>query len=340
MSLGTGGAAPPLTTGTAAVSTERRFDVTSFGEALLRLSVGDGERLETADSLTVHVAGAEINVGAALAGLGRRVAWGGGLPEGRLGERVLRHVRSFGMATDCVVRVPGSRLGTYYVELGAAPRRTDVIYDRAGSAATRVRIEDVPWDALLDTRVLHLTGITPALGAEAAAVVSAAIQRAKAAGVKVSFDVNFRAKLWTAAEAAATLAPLIVEADLLICGESDAATVFGLKGEVEDVLAGLAGLAPNAAVVLTSGERGAAALAEGRVRSTPGVPVQILDGLGAGDALTAGVLDGWLNGSLELGLRQGVALASMALASAGDALVVTRTELDQVMGAAGGRVLR
>jgi 2-dehydro-3-deoxygluconokinase len=316
-----------------------RFEVTGFGEALLRLSVGLGQRLETAASYAVHVAGAEINVMAALAGLGRRVAWGGGLPEGRMGERVLRHLRAFGVAADGVVNVPGARLGTYYVELASAPRRTDVIYDRAGSAATRVRVADVPWEALLDTSVVHLTGITPALGADAAAVVTEAVRRAQAAGVKVSFDVNFRAKLWSADAAARTLTPLLDSVDLLVCGEADAAAVFGLSGAVEDVVDGLAKLAPRAVVVLTSGERGASALVENTLVTAPGVPVDVRDGLGAGDALTAGVIDGWLAGSLDAGLRQGVALASMALASDGDALVVTRPELESVMGT-GRRVQR
>jgi len=328
-----------LEAGPATATGERRFDVTTFGEALLRLSVADGQRLETAGSFAVHVAGAEINVAAALAGLGRRVAWGGGLPDGRLGERVLRHLRSFGIASDCVVTLPDARLGTYYVELASAPRRTDVIYDRAGSAAARVRHHDVPWEPLLDTAVLHLTGITPALSADAAAVVAEAVHRAKAAGVKVSFDVNYRAKLWSAAAAARTLAPLIADADLLICGEGDAATVFGVSGTVEAVVAGLARLAPKAMVVLTSGERGAAALVGSQLVTAPGVAVEVRDGLGAGDALAAGVIDGWLSGSLEQGLRQGVALASMALASDGDALVVTRAELEGVMGE-GRRVQR
>jgi 2-dehydro-3-deoxygluconokinase len=317
----------------------RRFEVTGFGEALLRLSVADGQRLETAATYAVNVAGAELNVMAALAGLGRRVAWGGGLPEGRLGERVLRHLRGFGVSTAAVVSVPGARLGTYYVELASPPRRTDVIYDRAGSAATRVRAVDVPWDVLLDADVLHLTGITPALGSEAAAVVTEAVRRAKDAGVKVSFDVNYRAKLWSADAAARTLTPLLASADLLVCGEADAATVFGLSGTVEAVLSGLALLAPDAVVVLTSGERGASALDGRTLVTAPGVPVDVRDGLGAGDALTAGVIDGWLGGSLEHGLRQGVALASMALVSDGDALLVTRPELDSVMGT-GRRVQR
>ena len=318
---------------------ERRFEVTSFGEALLRLSVEDGHRLETAGSFAVNVAGAELNVAAALAGLGRRVAWGGGLPAGRMGERVIRHLRCFGISTDCVVRVPDARLGTYYVELASAPRRTDVIYDRAGSAATRLRVDDMPWDQLLDTDVLHLTGITPALGAGPADIVTEAVTRARATGAKVSFDVNFRAKLWSADAAARTLAPLVSQVDLLICGEGDAATVFGLSGSVEDVLGGLAHLAPRAVVVLTGGERGASARVGDELLTAPGVPVAVRDGLGAGDALAAGVIDGWLEGSLQQGLSQGVALASMALASAGDALEVTRSELDGVM-SGGSRVQR
>ncbi|HET8986629.1 MAG TPA: PfkB family carbohydrate kinase, partial [Trueperaceae bacterium] len=166
-----------------------------------------------------------------------------------------------------------------------------------------------------------------------------AVRRAKAAGVKVSFDVNYRAKLWSADDAARSLTPLVDDADLLVCGEADAATVFGLAGAVEDVLAGLARLAPSAVVVLTSGERGASALVGNTLVTAPGVPVDVRDGLGAGDALTAGVIDGWLAGSLDTGLRQGVALASMALASDGDALMVTRPELESVM-STGRRVQR
>ena len=322
------------------MTTTRRFEVTSFGEVMLRLSVGVGGRLETATSFDAHVAGAEANVASALAGLGRRVAWGGGLPDGRLGEKVVRHLRSAGIAADGVVTLPGTRLGTYYVELAATPRRTDVIYDRSGSAASRIDVDDVPWEALLDTDVLHLTGITPALGAGPAAVVTAAIERAKDAGVRVSFDVNYRGKLWTPEAAAQALTPLLDGVDLLICGEADAASVFGLSGEPAGVLSGLHALAPNAAVVLTRGDNGAAALERGRELSVAGVPVQVVDGLGAGDAFTAGVLDGWLDGSLERGLRQGVTLASMALASEGDALLVTRAELDSLLVGGGRRVQR
>lgn len=322
------------------MTTTRRFEVTSFGEVMLRLSVGVGDRLETATGFDVHVAGAEANVAAALAGLGRRAAWSGGLPDGRLGAKVVRELRASGIATDCVITVPGARLGTYYVELAAAPRRTDVIYDRAGSAASRVDVADVPWDALLDTDVLHLTGITPALGAGPANVVAAAIDRAKAEGVRVSFDVNYRGKLWTPDAAATVLGPLLEGVDLLICGEADAATVFGVTGDPGRVLSGLRALAPRAAVVLTRGDNGAAALDGDREISVQGVPVQVVDGLGAGDAFTAGVLDGWLDGSLERGLQQGVTLASMALASAGDTLAVTRAELDALLAGGGRRVQR
>lgn len=307
---------------------------------MLRLSVGVGGRLETTFAFDVHVAGAEANVTTALAGLGRRVAWSGGLPDGRLGEKVVRELRASNVATDCVITVPGARLGTYYVELAAAPRRTDVIYDRVGSAASRVDVDAVPWDALLDTDVLHLTGITPALGAGPAAVVTAAVERARRAGVRVSFDVNYRGKLWTPEVAARTLTPLVAGVDLLVCGEADAATVFGLTGDAESVLRGLATLAPQAAVVLTRSDNGAVALDGDRAQSVPGVPVQVVDGLGAGDAFTAGVLDGWLDGSLERGLRQGVTLASMALASSGDALLVSRSELDSLLAGGGRRVQR
>ncbi len=178
-----------------------RFDVAGLGEVMLRLSVPAGERLDDARRLDVEYGGAECNTCVALARLGRRAAWVGRLPDHALGNAVLRAVRADGVDVSAVKRAPGERIGTYFIEYAGAPRAIQVIYDRADSAAARMTVGDVDWDYLLEARVLHISGITAGLSDSCHAVVAEAMRRARAAGVTVSFDVNYRAKLWSAAAA-------------------------------------------------------------------------------------------------------------------------------------------
>ena len=304
-----------------------RFDVVSLGEAMLRLSVPTGARLDDARALDVEIGGAEGNVCVALARLGRRCGWVGRLPDHALGNAVLRTYRADGVDVSAARRAPGERLGTYFIEYAAQPRSIQVIYDRAGSAAARMTVDDVDWDYLLDTRLLHLTGITAALSESCYAILAEAIRRARAAGVAVSFDVNYRAKLWDAPTAGARLRPLIAEADLLFCKSADAALLFGCRGEPRELMAGLQGISRAGAIFCTFGEQGAALLQGDAFASQPALPVQIVDRIGSGDAFAAGALDGWLDGDPAAGLRRGVALAAIALSQHGDRVLTTRAEL-------------
>jgi 2-dehydro-3-deoxygluconokinase len=192
-------------------------------------------------------------------------------------------------------------------------------------------VDDIDWEYLLNTRILHLTGITAALSASCYAVVAEAIRRARAAGVLVSFDVNYRAKLWDAATAGAQLRPLIAEADVLFCKSSDATLLFGCNGGAEGVLGGLRELTRATALYTTFGADGAAMLHNGHITRRPAVPVQIVDRVGSGDAFAAGVLDGILDNDPVLGLERGVALAAIALTQFGDRVLSSRTELEAVM---------
>lgn len=320
--------------------TEPRFEVASIGETMLRLSVAIGHRLDDARTLDVEVGGAESNVCVALARLGRRVAWAGRLPESALGRNVLRALRADGVDVSATILAPGERLGTYFIELATAPRASQVVYDRADSAAANMRPEQLDWATLLDTRILHLTGITAALSPGCYEAVAEAIRRARAAGVTVSFDVNYRARLWDAATAGARLRPLIAEADILFCKSADAALLFGCAGEPREQMARLRALTGASAILCTYGERGAKLLAGERFLEQPALPVQIVDRIGSGDAFAAGVLDGALDGDLAAGLRRGVALAAIALSQHGDRALTTRAELEAVVGQEGGDVAR
>jgi 2-dehydro-3-deoxygluconokinase len=308
-----------------------RFDVTSLGESMLRLSVPSGRRLDDARSLDVEIGGAESNLCTALARLGRKAAWASRLPDNALAGAVLRALRADGVDISGVRLAAGERLGTYFIEYAASPRSIQVVYDRADSAAARMTPADVDWGHLLDAHALHLTGITAALSDGCYAVVAEAVRRARAAGVAVSFDVNYRAKLWDAAAAGERLRPLIAEADLLFCKSADAANLFGCAGEPEEQMRALQRLTRARAIYCTFGERGAALLQGDELLSQPAIPVQIVDRIGSGDAFAAGVLDGWLDGDPADGLRRGVALAAIALTQHGDRVLTSRAELAAVM---------
>jgi 2-dehydro-3-deoxygluconokinase len=139
------------------------FDVVTVGEAMLRLSVAPGTRLETAEAFDVHVAGSEANVAVALARLGRKVAWLSGLPEGPLGRRVANALTGQGVDISHVRWVPNARLGIFYVEMALAPRRVTTVYDRLDSPAARMSVDDFPWSVVGESRLVHVSGITPAL---------------------------------------------------------------------------------------------------------------------------------------------------------------------------------
>lgn len=308
-----------------------RFDVVGLGEVMLRLSVPTGERLDDARRLEVEYGGAECNTCVALARLGRRTAWVSRLPDHALGNAILRALRADGVDVAAVKLAPGERLGTYYIEYAAAPRAIQVIYDRANSAAARMTPADVDWDYLLDAQVLHVTGITAGLSETCHAAVSEAVRRARAAGVTVSFDVNFRSKLWSAQVAGERLRPLIAEADVLFCKSADAASLFGCAGEPRVQLEALQALTRAKAIYLTLGERGAALLDGGSFAHEPALPVSIVDRIGGGDAFAAGALDGLLDRDARAGLKRGVALAAIALSQRGDRVLTSRAELDAVL---------
>ena len=318
---------------------DRFADVTTLGEIMLRYSVPAGSRLETAAQLDVRPGGAESNLAALLARLGRRTAWVGGLPDNALGRLAANHLRMAGVDLEGVHWCTDGRMGTYYVEFSTPPRPIQVIYDRANSCATQLTTSTVAWDKLLASRLLHLTGITPALSAGCRSIVGEAVARAKAAGLAVSFDVNYRQKLWSAAEATAALTPLLHQVDLLFCGHGDAQRIFHCAGDPPSALRQLAEQTSAQIVVMSIGAAGALAWRSGQVLQVDAVPVAIIDRLGAGDALAAGVLDGWLDGDLERGLRTGVLLAGMALAQHGDIVVTTRQEVESLLSAAGNSVI-
>lgn len=305
-----------------------RFDLTTFGEVMLRLSVPAGQRLELASRLDVFPAGAEGNTAGALARLGRSCGIVTALPAHAPGRFIANQLRMAGVDLGGVVWSPAGRVGTFFVEFSEPPRATEVIYDRSGSAITELAPAQVNWQYLLDTRLLYLTGITPPLAPGCLEIVRLALARARAASIPIAFDINYRQKLWPAADAAETLRALIQGVDLLFCSARDAERLFCISGPPDAAARGLADLSRAHNIVLTLGERGAVAWDGERLLHEPAPPTHILDRIGAGDALAAGVIHGWLDGTLARGLRFGVIMAGLALTQYGDMVVTNAEELE------------
>lgn len=304
-----------------------RFDVTTFGEILVRLSVMPGKRLETASQYDVHPAGAEANVLTLLSRLERKACWVGALPDNPLGRLALNALRTAGVDMQGVIWKDSGRMGTYYVEFAEPPRGTAVTYDRAHSCTTQLQVDEIDWDILLDTRLLHLTGITPALSPSCLEIVGEALRRAKERHVPVSFDVNYRQKLWPERDAAQTMLSLIQGVDVLFCGRADAARLFQCTGSMYEGAEQLLKLSNARILVVTFEDQGALLWNGQDWQHQPARPTHILDRLGAGDALAAGVIHGWLDHDLSAGLRYGVTLAALALSQYGDMVVTNKAEL-------------
>jgi 2-dehydro-3-deoxygluconokinase len=237
---------------------------------------------------------------------------------------------------------PDGRLGTFFAEESPAPLGPQVIYDRAGSAFARLDPESFDLEPVRRTRLLHLTGITPALGPGPHAVFDRAAEIAEQAGVPISFDVNYRAKLWTADEAAKGLDGICRRARVLICASGDAATLWGFQGEPEAILDAMAarfGGSSEKTIVLTLGADGSAMRDGNGFRHAPALSTSGRERFGSGDAFGAGFLAAWLGiGPLASLVEEGFsplacgnAMAALKRCIAGDIAIVTPGEVERLL---------
>jgi 2-dehydro-3-deoxygluconokinase len=318
------------------------YDVVAPGEVMLRLASRTPIRLEQARGLDVSFGGTEANVLCALARLGRRTAWISALPRNVWGERLERELRGHGVDVTHVVRREGSRIGTYFIEYGVAPRPIRVVYDRQGSAFSTLAEDEVDWAALRRTRVVHLTGVTPALGPRSRRLAERAVEEGEAGGALVSLDVNYRAALWTPAAARACLEPLLPRVGLLFVGVEDARRVFTLDGAPEAIAAALRARAERATVVLTLGDQGSLVLADRVYRPSRLYALDaVTDRVGAGDAFAAGFLHAWLeDGDLQRAQDWGTALAALKCTMWGDVALVGPAEVEELLARPDSRIRR
>jgi 2-dehydro-3-deoxygluconokinase len=326
------------------------YDVITFGEAMVRLSPPGFRRLEQTHSLDVLVGGAELNTAAALARLGRSAAWVSRLTHNPLGRLIANHARAVGVSTEHVAWTDEDRVGVYFLEFGAAPRASSVLYDRKGAAIANVRPGMIDWPAVFKgARWFHVTGITPALSPTAAETTGMALRAARIQGVRTSIDLNYRAKLWSQAEAGRWMTGFMQDCDVLITTEEDTKRVFQITGkDYEDVAAQLARRFPLRAVAITLRDNPlvwknswtAIAYCAGQLFRTRSYEVEIVDRLGAGDSFAAGLIHGLLDGDLQKGLNYGVAVSALKHSIPGDFAWVTRDEVEALLQGGGMRISR
>jgi 2-dehydro-3-deoxygluconokinase len=311
-------------------------DLVTLGEVLLRLAIPSPARFETARQLDLQLGGAEANVAAACARLGLSTAWISALPANPWGERIRRELTGHGVDCRYVRMTGGARVGVYFLEYGVAPRPVHVLYDRRDSAFARLTATQVDWEPIRRARLVHLTGITPALGQEPRSLVERALSEAST----VSFDVNYRATLWSSTEARTFLEPVLSRVRYLFIGHGEAQTIFGLAGAPEQILERLARLAPKATISLQRGEEGSTVLDGGRLlRPTRRLTVQMVDPIGAGDAYAAGFLWAVLRGrDLQEAVDAGTAVAALKCSTWGDIALVSPQDVADVL--AGGPDVR
>lgn len=332
--------------------------VVCFGELLLRLTPPGSRLMVQAESLDLTVGGAEANVAAALASLGHDVRFAGLVSANSLGDRALAALRSAGVDCRFVMRAQG-RMGLYFMEAGSGPRPSAIVYDRASSAFAQADPAAIDFTAALTgAGVLHVGGITPALGPKGIALARAANAAAVAAHVPICFDGNYRSQLWDswASDPHGVLRELVADAEILIGNHRDISLLLGTQfsgeGEArrrESVEAAFTALprlqliASTARHIVTSDHHRLAARADTRsaAHQTAEIDVtRIVERIGTGDAFAAGVLDSWLGGGdVRQTAERGLALAALKHSQPGDMCLIDRATLNS-FAPAGGDVRR
>jgi 2-dehydro-3-deoxygluconokinase len=325
-------------------------EIITFGEAMIRLNPANFQRLEQAPSLDVQVGGAELNTAVALARLGHSAAWVSRLTDNPLGRLIANRAREAGVSTAHVIWTPEDRVGVYFLEFGAAPRASSVLYDRKGAAIAQIVPGMVDWAKVFaGAKWFHVTGITPALSVSAAQVTHEALAAARSAKVGTSIDLNYRAKLWSTQEAGRCMTDLMQFCDVLITTEEDIEKVFGIRGQdYEDGAALVAKRFPLRAIAMTLRENPlvwknswtAIAYQDGKVLRTRSYEVEIVDRLGAGDSFAAGLIHGMLENNLQLGLDFGVAASAIKHSIPGDFAWITLGEVEAMLKGSGLRISR
>lgn len=337
--------------------------VITFGEIMLRLAPEGYYRFVQAEKYGATFGGGEANVAVSLANFGVDAVFVSKVPKHEIGQACVNSLRRFGVDTDEILR-GGDRLGIYYLEKGASQRPSKVIYDRAGSAISQATKDEFDWDDILEgADWFHFTGITPALGDNVAEICLEAVKAARAKGITVSCDLNYRNKLWSKEKAGQVMGELCKYVDVCIANEQDADDVFGIKARNTDVTSGKVDHEGYKDVALQLKDRfgfkKVAITLRGSISANDNdwagmlydgndfyfsrtYPVHIVDRVGGGDSFGGGLIYACLNDySGQDTINFAVAASCLKHSIEGDYNMVTVDEVKKLAGGdASGRVQR
>lgn len=325
---------------------KRNFDLLTFGQVLLRLSPEGNERLMRGDTFVKQVGGAELNVAVGVALLGLHTGIISRLPSHDIGSFMKGKIRSYGVSDDYFIydNSPNARVGIYYYEYGAYPRKPKVIYDRMNSSFYSLSIDEIPEDVYGATRCFHTSGITMALSEKSRVTTIEMIKRFKAAGTLVSFDVNFRGNLWTGDEARECIEKILPYVDIFFCSEDTARLTFKKTGTAREMMKSFSEEYPVSIVASTQrivhspkrhtfGSVMYDAKKDAYYEEEPYRDIEVVDRIGSGDAYISGALYGLLANDFDCAkaIQYGNATSAVKNTIPGDLPSSNLEEIDTII---------
>ncbi len=325
---------------------KKDFDLISLGEIMLRLSPPDNERITRGDTLSKQAGGAELNSATGAAMLGLRCGIISKLPANDLGMYIKNRVRLCGVSDDYLVYDDSrdARLGVYYYENGAYPRKPRIVYDRKNTSMNKLSVSDYDEKLFGAARCFHTSGITLALSPRVRETTVEMIKRFKEHGALISFDVNFRGNLWTGAEAKECIEAILPWVDIFFCSEDTARLTFLKEGDAKDIMKSFAREYPISIVASTQrvvhspkrhtfGSMIYSAKEDRFYEEAPDRDIEVVDRIGSGDAYISGVLYGLLSheGDCRKALEYGNAVSALKNTIPGDLLSTDLKEIEGII---------
>lgn len=324
---------------------KKQYAALALGEILLRLSTPNNERIVRGDTFQKCAGGAELNVVSGISALGLRTGIMSKVPQNDLGVFVRNHIRFCGVSDDYLLydQARDSRLGIYYYENGAYPRKTSVVYDRGHSTITTLTVKEIPEEVYSSAKLFHTSGITLALSSQLRETAVEVIKKFKEKGTLISFDVNYRANLWSEEEARETIKTILPYVDILFVSEETSRRMFAKKGELKDIMKSYT--TEYGVKIVATTERTIVSPKKHHFNSIiynakedcyyqekPYENIEVVDRIGSGDAYVSGVLYGLLQyDSCQKALQFGNVVSSLKNTIPGDVLSTNINEVTRIM---------
>lgn len=321
----------------------KEYGIVGFGEVMLRLSPESKDKISQSETFEKNAGGSEFNVVSGAAILGVRSAIITKLPENKIGHFIRNKIRYGNVSDDHVVydSSKSARLGIYYYESGAYPRKSSVVYDRANSSFTTLSLDEIDPSIYEKTSVFHVSGISLALAPNLRETIFELIKKFKEHGVAISFDVNYRANLWSEEEARETVEKIFPYVDMLFVSEETSRRMLQRTGTLEEIMKGycnqygckLVACTKRTVISPTKHNFNSVIYCDGKFyEELPYENIEVVDRIGSGDAYLAGVLYGLVkHGDVERALEYGNAMSAVKNTVSGDMCASSITEIDSVI---------